>query len=123
MEFVLASVGMVGFIVLALVMLGRAYPGSGADLLDWKPTQSYEDQAILEAEDIGQMIEAQNRYRRKRGAKELTESDAEKMAHQDNVVRMRGQLNKAAPSVDGELDELDGVDPEKIKALEDELGG
>lgn len=121
MEFVLATVGMVGFIVLALVLLARAYPGSGADLVDWKPTQSYEVQAQLEIDDIDQMIEAQNRYRRKRGAKELTHMDAERMAHEDNVVRQRGQMNRAAPSVEGQLDELDGVSEEKIKQIEDEL--
>lgn len=121
MEFVLATIGMVGFIVLALVMLGRAYPGSGADLVDWKPTQSYEVQAQLEVDDIDQMIEAQNRYRRKRGAKEITHSDAERMAHQDNVVRQRGQMRRAAPKVEGQIDELDGVSPERIREIEDEL--
>ena len=38
---------MVGFIVLVLVLLARAYPGSGADLVDWRPTRSYEDEARL----------------------------------------------------------------------------
>ena len=41
MEFILISLTMIGFIVLCLVLLARAYPGSGADLVDWKPTRSH----------------------------------------------------------------------------------
>jgi hypothetical protein len=90
-EFILVSTLMVGFIVLLLVLLGRAYPGSGADLVDWKPTRSGEVEAQLEIDDVQQMIEAQNRYRRRRGASEITEEDAERMAKEDNAVRERGR--------------------------------
>ena len=38
MGFALASIGAVLLIVLVLVLIARAYPGSGADLVDWKPT-------------------------------------------------------------------------------------
>jgi hypothetical protein len=68
MEFALATLGVLGLIVLVLVLIARAYPGSGADLLDWKPTRSPELEAQLEVDDVQQMIEAQNEYRRKRGA-------------------------------------------------------
>ena len=91
MEFVFVSLLMVGFIVLLLVLLARAYPGSGADLVDWKPTRSGEVEAELEVEDLQQMIEAQNRYRRRRGERELTEDDAERMAREDQAVRERGR--------------------------------
>ena len=80
---------MVGLIVLVLVLLARAYPGSGADLVDWRPTRSYEDEARLEEEDVAQMIEAQNAYRRRRGAQDLTEADAQRMAREDETVRSR----------------------------------
>ena len=86
MEFILISFGMVAVLVVVLVLIARAYPGSGADLVDWKPTRSYEDEAILEMEDVQQMIEAQNVYRRKRGAPELTEEDAHRMAREDELV-------------------------------------
>lgn len=102
MEFILITLGMVGFIVLVLVLLARAYPGSGADLLDWKPTRSYEDEARLETEDIAQMIAAQNEYRRRRGAPDLTEEDARRMAGEDERVRER-----ARRSHDERLDELE----------------
>src|SRR5438874_3057605 len=89
-DFILLTLGMVGFIVLLLVLLARAYPGSGADLVDWRPTRSPEVEAELEVEDVAQMIEAQNLYRRRRGARDLTEADAEKMAREDEAVRERG---------------------------------
>jgi hypothetical protein len=106
MEFILISFGMVALLVVVLVLIARAYPGSGADLVDWKPTRSYEDEAMLEAEDVQQMIDAQNAYRRKRGARELTTEDAQRMAREDEELRER-----ARASYDRRLDEL-----------EDELG-
>ncbi len=80
---------MVGFIVLVLVLLARAYPGSGADLVDWRPTRSYEDEARLETEDIAQMIEAQNQMRRRRGKPDMTRADASRMAREDAAIRER----------------------------------
>jgi hypothetical protein len=91
MEFLLVSLGFIGFIVLLLVLLARAYPGSGADLVDWKPTRSYEDEARLEVDDVAQMIEAQNAYRRRRGAEEMTEEDAQRMAREDEKLRAERQ--------------------------------
>jgi len=91
MDFILLTLGMVGFIVLVLVLLARAYPGSGADLVDWQPTRSYEDEARLETEDIQQMIEAQNEMRRRRGERELTRADASRMAREDQAIRERQQ--------------------------------
>src|SRR5919204_396612 len=68
MDFILLSLALVGFIVLVLVLLARAYPGSGADLVDWRPTRSYEDEAQLESDDVQQMIAAQNEMRRSGGS-------------------------------------------------------
>ena len=102
MEFILISFGLVAGLVVVLVLLARAYPGSGADLLDWKPTRSYETEAMLELDDVQQMIDAQNVYRRKRGAPELTEDDANRMAEEDNAIRER-----ARSSYDDRLDELE----------------
>jgi len=106
MDFILLSLGLVGFIVLVLVLLARAYPGSGADLVDWRPTRSYEDEARLESEDVQQMIEAQNEMRRRRGKPDLTPADASRMAREDQEIRERQRR-----SYDERLDEL-----------EDELG-
>ena len=102
LEFILISFGSVAALVVVLILLARAYPGSGADLLDWKPTRSYETEAMLELEDVQQMIDAQNAYRRKRGAPELTEEDANRMADEDNAIREQGRA-----SSEKRLDELD----------------
>ena len=106
MDFILLTLGLVAFIVVVLVLLARAYPGSGADLVDWRPTRSFEDEARLEGEDIQQMIEAQNAIRRRRGKPDLTRADASRMAREDQEVRERQRR-----SYDDRLDEL-----------EDELG-
>jgi hypothetical protein len=107
MDFILLTLGLVGFIVLVLVLLARAYPGSGADLVDWKPTRSYEDEARLETQDIQQMIEAQNEMRRRRGERELTRADASRMAREDEAVRER-QRRSYDDRVDDLGDELGG---------------
>jgi len=102
MEFVAISLGMVALIVLCLVLLARAYPGSGADLVDWKPTRSHEVEAQLEVDDVQQMIDAQNEYRRRRGEADLTTEDAEGMAREDERIRERSRRN-----IDGRLGELE----------------
>lgn len=109
MEFVLVTLGMIGFIVGVLVLVGRAYPGSGADLLDWKPTRDYEAEVQLEQDDVAQMLAAQNEYRRRRGASELTTDDAERMAREDNRVRERARFDQASlAEIDEELGENAG---------------
>ena len=55
--------------------LGKYYPGSGAEQVDWRPTRSPELEAQLELEDIDQMLEAQNERRRRSGRPELTEDE------------------------------------------------
>ena len=107
MTFILFSFVLVAVIVLVLVLLARIYPGSGADLLDWKPTRSFEDEAMLESQDVEQMIAAQNAYRRKRGEQEMTEADAHRMAREDEAVRERGRLSYESRfgGADDELDE------------------
>jgi hypothetical protein len=103
----LLTMAMVAFIVLILVLLGRAYPGSGADLLDWKPTRDYETELQLEQDDISQMLKAQNEYRRRRGAPELTEDDVQRMAQEDNRVRAssRGADQASVAELEQELRE------------------
>ena len=63
--------------ILALVgvfwYIGTRSPVSGAEVLDWRPTRSYEDEVRLEMEDVEQMLEAQNERRRRSGRPELTE--------------------------------------------------
>ncbi len=64
--------GGLGLLIISLLALGRFYPGSGADVLDWKPTRSVETEVELEVDDLEQMLEAQNARRRRRGEPERT---------------------------------------------------
>ena len=48
------------------------------------------------------MLEAQNEYRRRRGAPDLTEDDANAMAREDEAIRERARRN-----IEGKLDELE----------------
>jgi hypothetical protein len=61
----------VPLVMLALAMLAAHFHGDGcAELLDWQPTRSPQREAELELSDIDQMLAAQNRHRRARGAPE-----------------------------------------------------
>jgi hypothetical protein len=73
--FPLYVFGGIAILVGLLVLVARLYPGSGADLLDWGPSRSYEQEVELENQDIEQMIEVQNEYRRRRGEAEVSEEE------------------------------------------------
>jgi hypothetical protein len=107
MDFIFATLGMVALIVLLLVLLARAYPGSGADLVDWRPTRSAELEAQLEIDDVQQMIEAQNEMRRRRGAEDVTEEDVNRWVEEDEKARERARK---------------GIGPHLQDDVEDELG-
>jgi hypothetical protein len=87
-SFPILVVGGLLVIVGLLVLLARLYPGSGADLLDWGSTRSYEHEVELEMQDVEQMIEAQNAYRRKRGEPEITEEEFREDVVRDEVRRV-----------------------------------
>jgi hypothetical protein len=107
MDFIYLSLGMVAFVVLILVLLARSYPGSGADLVDWRPTRSYETEVQLELDDVQQMMDAQNEMRRRRGKPDLTDADVQRMAREDEQVRERARRSAAKLE----------------RELEDEVGG
>jgi len=86
--FPLIVLGGIAVAVGLLVLLAKLYPGSGADLLDWGPARSYEHEIELEMQDVDQMIEAQNAYRRKRGAPELTEDEVRESVAREEVRRL-----------------------------------
>lgn len=87
--FVLIVVGGMAALVVAILLLGRFYPGSGADVLDWKPTRSPETEAQNELDDVEQMLEAANERRRRRGKPERTQAQvrAEVAAEQKDAVQ------------------------------------
>jgi hypothetical protein len=114
MDFVALTLGLVFLLFLILVGLGRAFQShSVADFLDWKPTRSPEVEAQNEVDDVRQMIEAQNEYRRRRGAKEITRDDVDRQAREDQQVRARG---RGPFKQEGEvMDELDQPRPKSRK--------
>ena len=89
--FVLGGLVVVGAILLAL---GRWYPGSGAEQVDWRPTRSPEVEAELELEDVDQMLGAQNERRRASGRPERTEDDVRAQVAEDE--RWREELRRRA---------------------------
>ena len=87
--FVLGGLVVVGAILFAL---GKYYPGSGAEQVDWRPTRSPELEAELELDDVDQMLEAQNERRRASGRPEITEADAQAWVDEDE--RWRRELRE-----------------------------
>ncbi len=69
----LAVIVALALLLVIFLAIGKWYPGTGADVLDWQPTRSYEDEIRLEIEDIDEMLEASNERRRRTGRPELTE--------------------------------------------------
>ena len=87
--FALIMLGGVAVLVVVLLLLGRFYPGSGAEQLDWRPTRSPELEIQNEIDDLDQMREAVNRRRRARGQAELTDEELEERLAEDARVRRR----------------------------------
>jgi len=81
--FVAVMVGLGAGFVIALLLIGRFYPGSGAEQLDWQPTRSSEVEAQNEIDDVEQMRAAVNARRRARGAPELTDQAVRDLARRD----------------------------------------
>jgi len=72
-EFGVFVVGALIALFVVFYAIGKYYPGSGAEQVDWRPTRSPEVEAQLELEDLDQMLEAQNERRRRSGRPEITE--------------------------------------------------
>jgi hypothetical protein len=101
-EFTIAVVGGLAAIALVFLAIGKWYPGTGADVLDWKPTRSYEDEIELELEDVDQMIEAQNERRRRTGRPEITEDEVRaEVDREQREVKARAEDYRAGD--EGEL--------------------
>ncbi len=80
---------MVFLVVGVLVLIGHYYPGSSADLVDWKPTRSPELEAQNEIDDVQQMLEAQNEMRRRRGVDERSEQELREEVAAEELERLR----------------------------------
>jgi hypothetical protein len=87
--FVLGTLGMLALIVGVLLLIGHLYPGSSAELVDWKPTRSPDLEAQNEIDDVRQMLEAQNEMRRRRGAPEVDEGRLRAEVEEQELDRLR----------------------------------
>lgn len=74
---------------LILLALGKWYPGTGAEQVDWKPTRSPEQEIELELRDVEEMLEANNARRRATGRPELTEDGLREEVAADEEQRLR----------------------------------
>jgi hypothetical protein len=86
-EFTLFTFGALGALFLIFYAIGKWYPGSGAEQVDWRPTRSPELEVELELEDVEQMIEAQNERRRASGRPEITEDQIRADVEEDERWR------------------------------------
>lgn len=91
MLYILGTLALLAFMIGVLVLVGRYYPGSNAELIDWQPTRSPEVEAQNEIDDIRQMMDAQNEMRRRRGAPEMTEAELQEKVAEDERLRLRGR--------------------------------
>jgi len=92
-----------GALVIWIIALGR-FSGSGLEQIDWKAGRDItESREALEAEDLAQMIEANNARRRRRGEAEVTLEELELRVMEDVNEQMRLRERYLA---DQELDEL-----------------
>jgi hypothetical protein len=94
----------IAVLVLSMFLLGRFYPGSGLEQIGMKTSREItETRESLEAEDLAQMLSAQNARRRARGEPELSVSELEMRVAHDvrEVQRRRERLME-----DRELDQL-----------------
>ena len=91
-EFAVFVLGMGVVVVAIFLAIGKWYPGSGAEQVDWRPTRSPELEAELELDDVDQMLEAQNARRRATGRRELTEDDVRRQVAEDE--RWRDELRR-----------------------------
>ncbi|MGA8744261.1 MAG: hypothetical protein WB507_00150 [Solirubrobacterales bacterium] len=96
MDYLLGTVAILFFLVAVLLVVGRLYPGSSADIVDWRPTRSPEVEVQNEIDDVRQMLEAQNELRRRRGAPETTERELRERVDEEERERLRWQWPSGA---------------------------
>jgi len=86
---VLITLAVLGVLVGILLLIGHYYPGSSAELVDWKPTRSPEVEAQNEIDDVQQMLDAQNEMRRRRGAPAIDEGALRAEVEAEELERLR----------------------------------
>jgi hypothetical protein len=75
---------MFGGFILLIVLMARFYPGSGADLLDWDPSERMDARYAAEFEDLDNLLEQHNRRQREQGLPEHTEDEYREIVRVSN---------------------------------------
>jgi hypothetical protein len=102
--FVLAIVGFLLAMIIALLLIGRFYPGSGLEQVGMRSAREItERREELEAEDLDQMLAAHNARRRARGEAEVSLEEVEMRVSRERSEQMQ---RREAYMADRELDEL-----------------
>jgi len=101
--FAAVILGGIALLILFALGVAKLFPGSGADVLDWNPRQTYERRMLAEVEDLDQMLEATNARRRARGERELTEDALHERVRADMTEADR---RREAYLADQEIDQL-----------------
>jgi hypothetical protein len=72
--FLALVLGSIALVLAAFIVIGILNsPGTGSEQLGWKTSHEHDrTQAVQEAEDLQQLLEAANARRRARGQEELT---------------------------------------------------
>jgi len=102
--FVLAIVGFLLAMIIALLLIGRFYPGAGLEQVGMRSAREItERREELEAEDLDQMLAAHNARRRARGEAEVSLEEVEMRISRERSEQMQ---RREAYMADRELDEL-----------------
>jgi hypothetical protein len=78
--FLAMVLGLPAVILSIALLAGYLHEDGYSELLDWKPTRSPQREVELELGELDQMLAAQNRYRRKRGAPTRSLEDVSQQA-------------------------------------------
>jgi len=73
--FAIIVFGGIALVLIGVLVAARFSSKTGPEILDWKPTRSFEQEIELELDDVEQMIAARNERRRRRGAGEVSEHE------------------------------------------------
>lgn len=103
MEFAILVFGGIAAVLIGIMLASRYSSKSASEILDWKPTRSFEQEVELEADDVDQMIAVRNARRRRRGEVEVSEDDfreevfSEEQAQRARAARYRAEDGGESP--------------------------
>ena len=89
----LAWTGAIVLGVLVLLAVAKLNKSRAMDIADKGEREKLGEQVAIENRDIGQMVEGNNEYRRRRGEEELTEEGVRAAINEQELGRLSGSKN------------------------------